>query len=226
MEKNIVTVEDPVEYMLEGINQTQVNTKVGMTFAVGLRAILRQDPDIIMLGEIRDSETAEIAVRAATTGHLVLSTLHTNDAPGTISRLMDMGIKPFLVASSVLGVVAQRLVRLICPHCKEAYQVGRNSAERRFINVNPEEELMLYRGNGCHRCGKTGYSGRIAINEVIIVTSGIRQLITGRSSSDELRQKALDEGMLSFKMDGIAKARQGLTTIQEVMQVAYTVEET
>lgn len=224
VEKNIITVEDPVEYMLDGINQTQVNVKAGMTFAVGLRSILRQDPDIIMVGEIRDSETAEIAVRAATTGHLVLSTLHTNDAPGAVTRLVDMGIEPFLAASSVLGVVAQRLVRLICPHCREAYQPESGAPEREFMSVGSDDEVTLYRGKGCDKCGNVGYRGRMPIHEVLIVTSGLRPLIVRNISSDKLRQKALEEGMISLKQDGIAKARQGLTTIQEVMRVAYSEE--
>jgi type IV pilus assembly protein PilB len=222
VEKNIITVEDPVEYMLEGINQTQVNVKAGMTFAAGLRSILRQDPDIIMVGEIRDRETAEIAVRAANTGHLVLSTLHTNDAPGAITRLVDMGIEPFLVASSVLGVVAQRLLRMICPHCREAYSLPPDAPERKFMNAGSGEEITLYRGKGCEKCSDVGYRGRLPIHEVLPVTSGLRPLIVGNASTDKLRRQALAEGMMSLKQDGIIKARRGLTTIQEVMRVAYS----
>lgn len=222
IEKNIITVEDPVEYMLPGINQTQVNVKAGMTFAAGLRSILRQDPDIIMVGEIRDTETAEIAVRAANTGHLVLSTLHTNDAPGAITRLVDMGIEPFLVASSVLVVVAQRLVRRICPHCKESYQLEGDAPEKVFLGVEPAEEITLYRGVGCNKCGNIGYRGRLPIHEVLTVNAKLRSLIIDNAPVDRVREKAFAEGMISLRQDGIEKARRGFTTIQEVMRVAYS----
>lgn len=224
VEKNVVTVEDPVEYILEGINQTQVNTKAGMTFAVGLRAILRQDPDIIMVGEIRDGETAEIAVKAATTGHLVLSTLHTNDAAGALTRLVDMGIEPFLVASSVMAVVSQRLTRLICPKCRRAYELAADAPERTFIGVGTDEPVTLYKGAGCENCGNIGYRGRLAIQEVLPITTGLRPLIVRNAPSDEIKQKALEEGMISLKMDGIQKALKGLTTIEEVMRVVYVGE--
>ncbi|OPX84909.1 MAG: Type II secretion system protein E [Pelotomaculum sp. PtaB.Bin104] len=223
-EKNIITVEDPIEYMLDGINQTQVNVKAGMTFAAGLRSILRQDPDIIMVGEIRDGETAEIAVRAAITGHLVLSTLHTNDAAGAITRLVDMGIEPFLVASSVLVTIAQRLVRLICQKCRQAYELAPDAPERAFIGVGPEQPVTLYRGAGCNSCGNVGYKGRLAVHEVIPVTTGLRPLIIRNAPTDEIKRKALEEGMISLKMDGIQKALEGLTTIEEVMRVACTDE--
>ncbi|WP_081411047.1 GspE/PulE family protein [Desulfotruncus alcoholivorax] len=222
LEKNIVTVEDPVEYLLEGINQTQVNYKAGMTFAAGLRSILRQDPDIIMVGEIRDKETARIAIRAANTGHLVLSTMHTNDAIGAITCLLDMGAESFLVAASVLGVVAQRLVRVICLHCKEDYYLETDAPERRFINVSQTEVVKLYRGKGCDKCGYTGYSGRLPIHEVLVVNSGLRQLIVKNAAADELREKAVGCGLVSLKQDGIEKALQGLTTLQEVMRVTYS----
>jgi type IV pilus assembly protein PilB len=224
IEKNIITIEDPVEYMLAGINQTQVNTKTGMTFAAGLRSILRQDPDIIMVGEIRDGETAEIAVKAATTGHLVLSTLHTNDSAGAITRLVNMDIEPFLVASSVLVAVAQRLARLICPECRQAYELPPGAPERLFIGVEPDKPVTLYKGAGCSNCGNTGYKGRLAIHEVLPVTAGIRQLILNSAAADEIKQKAVAEGMITLKMDGIEKAMQGLTTIEEVMRVAYVDE--
>ncbi|MDD3654490.1 MAG: ATPase, T2SS/T4P/T4SS family [Desulfotomaculaceae bacterium] len=223
-EKNIITIEDPVEYMLDGINQTQVNVKAGMTFAAGLRSILRQDPDVIMVGEIRDSETAEIAVRAAITGHLVLSTLHTNDAAGAITRLVDMGIEPFLVASSVLITVAQRLVRLICPQCRQVYELAPDAPERAFIGAEPDQPVTLYRGAGCDSCGNIGYKGRLAVHEVIPVTMGLRPLIIRNAPTDEIKRQALAEGMISLKMDGIQKALAGLTTIEEVMRVAYTGE--
>lgn len=220
-EKNIITVEDPAEYRLDGINQVQVNYKAGLTFANGLRSILRQDPNIVMVGEIRDGETADIAIRAALTGHLVLSTLHTNDAPGAVSRLIDMGVEPFLVASSVLGVVAQRLVRVICPDCKQSYVPQADSPERLFLNISQDDPIILYRGGGCNRCGHTGYRGRMAIHEVMSITSPLRELINKKVSSDELGSLAKQEGMSTMKQDGIRKALDGLTTIEEVMRVAY-----
>ena len=218
---NIVTVEDPVEYVLDGVNQAQVHAKIGVTFAAYLRSILRQDPDIIMIGEIRDQETADIAVRSATTGHLVLSTLHTNDAPGVITRLVDMGIEPFMVASSVIGAVSQRLVRRICPNCRARYEPS--EAELAFAGFQ-EHEVELYAGKGCGKCNQSGYRGRVTIHEVLTVTPGIQKLILGRPSNDELRQVALKEGMISLKDDGIAKVRQGMTTIKEVMRVAFREE--
>lgn len=220
-DKNIITVEDPVEYMLEGINQSQVNVKAGATFAGYLRCILRQDPDIILIGEIRDLETAEISVRAATTGHLVLTTLHTNDAPGAVTRLIDMGIEPFMVASSVLGAVAQRLVRRICDNCKEEVYPG--DAEITFASIEPG--TVLYRGAGCERCSGTGYHGRIAIYEILPVSATIQGLILRRASCDELRRAAIKEGMVTLRDDGIKKALGGITTIKEIMRVAFREEE-
>ncbi|MGI6091444.1 MAG: type II secretion system ATPase GspE [Veillonellaceae bacterium] len=220
-EKNVITVEDPVEYRVDGINQVQVNPKAGLTFASGLRSILRQDPNIVMVGEIRDGETADIAVRAALTGHLVLSTLHTNDAPGAITRLTDMGVEPFLVASSVLGVIAQRLVRLICPECRKSYTLEPDSVERLFLGLAPDQPITLYHGSGCASCGYTGYHGRIAIHEVMPVSTQIRELINKGASSDKFATIAKQEGMLSMREDGINKAIQGLTTVAEVMRVAY-----
>jgi type IV pilus assembly protein PilB len=220
-EKNIITVEDPVEYMLDGINQTQINTRVGITFATYLRSILRQDPDIIFIGEIRDLETAEIAVRAANTGHLVLSTMHTNNAPGAIIRLLDMGVEPFMVASSVLGVVAQRLVRRICDKCKQRYIP--TEMEMSFAGL--KSGAYLYAGEGCENCNYTGYRGRIAIQEVLTVTPALQNLILKRAALDELRQLALQEGMISLKEDGIEKVLDGITTIKEVMRVAFREDE-
>lgn len=219
--KNTITVEDPVEYLLETTNQVQVNSKAGLTFSSGLRAILRQDPNIIMVGEIRDGETADIAVRAALTGHLVLSTLHTNDAAGAITRLIDMGIEPFLVASSVLGVIAQRLVRMICPECKRVYNPASDSTERLFLGIMPEEPVSLYKGIGCANCGFTGYLGRMGIHEVMPVSSRIRDLVSKHTPTDIISAAAAREGMLSMREDGIQKALQGFTSIQEVMRVAY-----
>jgi type IV pilus assembly protein PilB len=218
---NIITVEDPVEYVLDGVNQAQVHAKIGVTFASYLRSILRQDPDIIMIGEIRDQETADIAVRSATTGHLVLSTLHTNDAPGVITRLIDMGIEPFMVASSVVGAISQRLVRRICPNCRTRYTPSQ--VELAFAGFQ-EEPVELYEGKGCDKCGQTGYKGRVAIHEVLTVTSDLQKLILSSPSNDELRQVALREGMISLKDDGIDKVRQGLTTIKEIMRVAFREE--
>lgn len=220
-EKNIITVEDPVEYLLEGINQIQVNHKTGMTFASGLRSILRQDPNIIMVGEIRDSETADIAIRAALTGHLVLSTLHTNDACGAITRLVDMGIEPFLISSSVLGVVAQRLVRVICPDCKKAYIPAPDSHERSFLKLQPEDSIVLYKGTGCSRCNHSGYQGRIAIHEVLPLTNRLKELINQGISGHELAIAAERAGMRSMVQDGVDKALKGCTTLGEVMRVAY-----
>ncbi|WP_425060704.1 Type II secretion system protein E [Sporomusa carbonis] len=220
--KNVITVEDPVEYRLDGINQVQVNQKAGLTFASGLRSILRQDPNVVMVGEIRDTETADIAIRAALTGHLVFSTLHTNDAPGAITRLIDMGIEPFLVASSVLGIVAQRLVRVICPDCKQQYVPEADSPERQFLGIGPEADIRLYRGAGCSRCSYTGYRGRMAIHEVMSVSSAVREAINQRVSSDVLGSIAAGEGMQTMRQDGIAKALGGQTTVAEVMRVAYS----
>lgn len=221
-DKNIITVEDPVEMLLDGINQVQVNNKAGLTFANALRSILRQDPNVIMVGEIRDTETADIAIRAALTGHLVFSTLHTNDAPGALPRLIDMGIEPFLVASSVLGVVAQRLVRLICNDCKQSYTPEPASRERLLLGLEPTAQVRLYRGEGCAHCGYTGYRGRIPIHEVMPVTAAIRKLIAKRAAGDELGAAARSAGMSTMGEDGIHKVMEGLTTIDEVIRVAYT----
>ncbi|RJQ30634.1 MAG: type II secretion system protein GspE [Peptococcaceae bacterium] len=223
-EKNVITIEDPVEYILPGINQAQVNPKTGFTFATGLRSIVRQDPDIIMVGEIRDRETAAIAVQAATTGHLVLTTLHTNDAAGAVSRLIDMGVEPFLVSSSLLGVVAQRLVRLCCRKCRESYQLKAGAPERAFMGLTPDEPVSLFRGKGCPACEHTGYKGRLNIQEVLLVTGKIRELINRNASAGEIKRQAVAEGMLTLQEDGIQKALQGLTTIQEVVRVAYIEE--
>jgi len=215
IDKNIVTVEDPVEYDLELIRQTQVNPKVGLTFATGLRSILRQDPDIIMVGEIRDPETAEIAVQAALTGHLVFSTLHTNDACGAITRLMDMGIQPFLIASSVVGVLAQRLVRRICTHCKEEDVTPPALLQELGIEDSTER---FYIGRGCKECHSLGYSGRVAIHELVITTPEIRNAISSRAVQSEIQQLALSQGMKMLRQAGIEKARQGITTLQEVIK--------
>lgn len=213
---NIITVEDPVEYQLEGVNQVHVNPAVGLTFAAGLRSILRQDPNIVMVGEIRDTETAEIAVRASLTGHLVLSTLHTNDAVSTLSRLRDMGVEPYLIASSLLGVVAQRLVRKICPDCREEHTPTEQEAI--MLRKHGLPEHVVYRGRGCGSCSNTGYRGRIAIHEVLTISDSMRKLITETASIDELREAARAEGMVQLMEDGFMKIAKGITTLQEVMR--------
>lgn len=216
---NIVTIEDPVEYVLEGINQMGVNPKAGLTFATGLRSILRQDPDVIMIGEIRDKETADIAVRAATTGHLVFSTLHTNDAAGALLRLIDMGVEPYLVASSVEGVIAQRLVRRICPKCKRMYHLLNHAPEKVFLGA---EIQILYKGEGCKECGHTGYQGRVALWEILQVTPEIRELIIKKAVAGRIKEKAREQGMQTLWENGLAKVQQGITTMEEVMRVVYT----
>ena len=213
--KNIITIEDPVEYRLEGIRQTQINPKVNLTFANGLRSMLRQDPDVIMVGEIRDRETAEIAIQAALTGHLVLSTLHTNDAPGAIARLIDMGVEPFLIASSVIGILAQRLVRMICKECKKDYLPTPEELQDMGL---AGKEGKYFAGAGCIRCLKTGYKGRIGIFELLIPDELIRRLAIAKGSAEEIRRAALNEGMVSLKGDGIQKIGQGVTTLEEVLR--------
>lgn len=222
-DKNVITVEDPVEYRLAGINQVQVNQKAGLNFSNGLRSILRQDPNVIMVGEIRDRETADIAIRAALTGHLVFSTLHTNDAPGAITRLLDMGLEPFLVASAILGIVAQRLVRVICPDCKQQYVPETESPDWQALQVTDwKDALVLHRGTGCPRCSHTGYFGRIAIHEVMTISPTVREAINKRVPANMLRSIAIKEGMQTMWQDGIAKAICGLTSISEVRRVAYS----
>lgn len=221
-EKHIITVEDPIEYRVEGINQVQINPRAGLTFATGLRSILRNDPDIIMVGEIRDQETARIAVESALTGHLVLSTLHTNDAAGAITRLGDMGIEPFLVASSLMGVVAQRLVRLLCPHCKEAYQLSRESllaSVPDFPLPAGKDSVRLYRPRGCLRCSNTGYRGRIGVYELLLMSETIQGLTLQRCPSRDIREAAVAEGMVTLRQDGLRKVGEGLTSLEEVIRV-------
>jgi type IV pilus assembly protein PilB len=214
--RNIITIEDPVEYQLPGVNQVQVHPAAGLTFARGLRAILRQDPDVVMVGEIRDLETAEIAVQAAMTGHLVLSTLHTNDAASALTRLVDMGVEPFLVASSVLGVVAQRLVRRICPECRQAYLPA--PAEAAFLAERGLQVERLYRGQGCSSCGHTGFRGRLAVHEVLQMDDRLRGFVVAKRPDAEYRRHALAQGMVQMVDDGIAKALAGHTTLAEVMR--------
>src|SRR5256714_4023743 len=222
--KRIITIEEPVEYELKGINQIAVRPEINLTFAMGLRHILRQDPNVIMVGEIRDLETAEIAIRASLTGHLVFSTLHTNDAPSAFTRLIDMGIEPFLVASSVEAIMAQRLVRTICPHCKVEQKVERSYLKRIGF---PEEEIdttKFMRGVGCEECRQLGYQGRLAIYELLVLTEALRPLILNRSSSTTIAQKAMEQGMRTLRTDGWNKVKNGITTIEEVLRVTQIEE--
>lgn len=216
-DKNIVTVEDPVEYMLQGISQVQVNNKAGLTFAAGLRSILRQDPDIIMIGEIRDEETAQIAVRAAITGHLVLSTLHTNDAPGAITRLVDMGVEPYLAADAVVGVIAQRLVRHLCPNCSSIY----TSDENEMNLLGLDKPVLLYRSAGCPMCQNTGYKGRTAIHEVMSIEKEHRGVIEREGSTEELRDTAVRMGMVNLFGSCRELVLRGETTVQEMVKTVY-----
>jgi len=223
LSKNIVTVEDPVEYKLNIINQVQVNPKVGVTFADSLRTILRQDPDIVMIGEIRDRETAEIAINAALTGHLVISTLHTNDAAGTISRLLDMGIEPFLISSSINCVVGQRLVRKVCASCKVPYTPESEVLDE--FGIKSGDKTTLYKGEGCKNCRDTGYKGRVGIYEVMTVTDEIRREILKKADSATLRSTALKHGFKPLREDGVSKVLEGITTMEEVMQATQEVED-
>lgn len=216
LSRNILTVEDPVEYHLDGIGQTQVNTKIDMSFARGLRAILRQDPDIVMVGEIRDLETAEIAVQASLTGHLVFSTLHTNTAVGAVTRLRDMGVEPFLLSSTLLGVLSQRLVRMLCQHCKEAY--APNESDCRIMNVKPSDAPALYKPVGCARCNHSGYAGRSGIHELVIMDRPMQQMIHDGAGELQLEQQARTVTP-SIRQDGVTKALKGITSLEEVLRV-------
>ncbi|MFQ6614463.1 MAG: GspE/PulE family protein, partial [Fidelibacterota bacterium] len=213
---NISTVEDPVEYQLDGINQVQVFEEIGLTFAATLRSILRQDPDVLLIGEIRDEETADISVKFSLTGHLVFSTVHANDAASTITRLLDIGIKPFLVGSCLNLVMAQRLVRTICPHCKEAYTPTKEELE--LIGLDPARlrEEKLYRGKGCSHCRRTGYLGRTGIFEIIPMTRKIRGLIFDNANEDTIRLQATADGMFTLRESGLRKVVAGITTVEEV----------
>jgi len=221
-DRNIITIEDPIEYHLAGISQIQVSNKKGLTFAAGLRSLLRQDPDIMMVGEVRDEETARIAIQAALTGHLVFSTLHTNDSSGAVSRMLDIGVEPYLVASSLIAVIAQRLVRVICPECREEYEPGdEDRALMRELKID-ESRLpngKLYRGRGCDNCFNTGYTGRTAIYEILPVTEAIRNHIIERSSATTIKRVGMEEGLVTLRMDGIRKMLEGRTTMAEVLRV-------
>lgn len=215
---NIMTAEDPVEYNIHGINQVLVRNEIGMTFAAALRAFLRQDPNIIMVGEIRDLETGSIAIKAALTGHLVLSTLHTNDAPSTITRMLDMGIEPFNVASAVNLIVAQRLIRRICKDCKAEHEYTSDELAALGMTDGELAEITFYKGTGCSSCGDTGYRGRAGLYEVMELTPALRRMILQGGSADELKEKAIEEGMLTLRMDGIMKLRKGITTLEEIVK--------
>ena len=217
VEENIITIEDPIECSLPMVKQSQINPKAGLTFARGLRSFLRQDPDIIMVGEIRDYETAEIAIRASLTGHLVFSTLHTNDAPGALTRLIDMKVAPYLVSSGIIGVLAQRLVRRICPQCKESYPEDRETLTK--LGLGGKNELKLYRGRGCDYCRGTGYYGRVGIFELLTMNNKIKELAMDQTPTNILKEAAREAGMKTLREDGLEKVIQGITTIAEVMRV-------
>jgi general secretion pathway protein E len=224
---NIITVEDPVEYQMAGVGQVQVKEKIGLTFAAALRSILRQDPDIVMIGETRDQETAQIAVQAALTGHLVLSTLHTNSAAASITRLIDMGVEPFLIASSVALVIAQRLVRKLCPNCKKPYKPEPDVLKKLGLTAKEAEKITFYKAVGCSECLETGYQGRLAVFEVMEMTAGTAALTMSRADTAQIRTQAIKDGMVLLVQDGVRKIAQGLTSVEEVLAVAtmeYTVE--
>jgi type IV pilus assembly protein PilB len=221
-EINIITVEDPVEYRLTGVNQVQINVRAGLTFAAALRSILRSDPDVVMVGEIRDGETAKIAIEAALTGHFVLSTLHTNDAPSAITRLTEMGVEPFLTGAAVSGVLAQRLARKLCTHCCEMYTPSMDELLK--ARVSPEvaaasDGMVFYRKRGCPRCGQTGYKGRIGVYQLLVMTEEMAQLAVSKASREEIERAALGAGMRMLWDDGITKVASGLTTIEELARV-------
>jgi len=223
VEKNIITIEDPVEYQLPGISQVQVNRKAGLTFAAGLRSFLRQDPDIIMVGEIRDLETAETAIEASLTGHLVLSTLHTNDAPSAVTRLVDMGVEPFLISASLIGVLAQRLARRICPECKVPYTPPPDAVARLGVKQDPDgPPITFYRGKGCENCRHTGYKGRTGIHEMLLMNDEINDLVVRRAPLSEIREAGRANGMKLLREDGMMKALEGITTVEEVLRVVFT----
>jgi type II secretory ATPase GspE/PulE/Tfp pilus assembly ATPase PilB-like protein len=224
IDQRIITIEEPIEYELPGVNQISVKPDIGLTFASGLRHILRQDPDVIMVGEVRDLETAEIAIRAALTGHLVFSTLHTNDAAGAVTRLLDMGIEPFLVSSSVEALIAQRLVRTICGACKEEYRPDREFLDNVGFPVN-DRKGQFYRGRGCEECRFTGYKGRTGIYEILVMNEKLRPLIIERTSSTTLKQAACANGMRTLRDDGWAKVKLGMTTVEEVARVTQEDED-
>jgi type IV pilus assembly protein PilB len=220
-ETNIMTAEDPVEFNIKGINQVQIRENIGLNFAAALRSFLRQDPDVIMVGEIRDRETAEIGVKAALTGHLVLSTLHTNDAPSAITRLLNMGIEPFLVASSVMLIMAQRLLRRVCKYCKVPVVVPLHALLDIGLSAEQATSTTYYKGNGCEVCSGTGYKGRIAIYEVMTLDPELRDMVLSGASVLEIKRAAIQQGMRTLRMSGIAKLFEGITTVEEVVRVTF-----
>jgi type IV pilus assembly protein PilB len=222
---NIVTIEDPIEYQIPGVNQTQINEKIKLTFASALRSILRQDPDVILVGEIRDADTAKIAMQASQTGHLVLSTLHTDDAPSVITRLMDIGTEPYVIAGALLGVVAQRLVRRLCVHCRRQYTPPAETLRALNLTEADAAAIPFYRAGGCDHCNHTGYRGRIGIYEIMRVTDKLRRLIAARASEDQIREAAVAGGMITLGEDGLAKVKQGITTAEELLRVITEVRE-
>jgi general secretion pathway protein E len=218
-DKNIITIEDPVEYQIDGIGQVPVNRKVGLSFANGLRTIVRQDPDIILVGEVRDLETAEIAIQAALTGHLVFSTLHTNDAASAITRLIDMGIEPFLITSSVLAIIAQRLVRTICPSCKQPAEVSNECMKDLCVTEEDLKEATLFTGQGCDKCMQTGFYGRTGIYEILKISESIKKKIISTSDANAIKEAAVLEGMRTLREDGSEKIMKGITTPEEILRV-------
>ncbi len=219
MTDNITTVEDPVEYMIDGLNQVQVNTKAGLSFAGALRSFLRQDPDIIMLGEIRDNETVDVALRAAITGHLVLSTLHTNDAVSSISRLADMGVPSYMIAVALMGVISQRLVRRLCPNCSKPYQPGEH--ELRYLELPPDEEVTFRKPQGCSVCNNSGFKGRLAVHEILLIDQGIRDLVASNASTNEMVEYAVKQGMSTLRNECIKLLKRGVTSFDEVSEITY-----
>ena len=217
---NIITIEDPVEYRISGISQVQVNPKIDLTFASGLRSIVRQDPDVILVGEIRDSETAEMAIQSALTGHLVFSTLHTNNSATAITRLRDMGIESFLIASSINAILAQRLVRIICPHCKEEYEPDKEELAKLGLSSEAAEGTKVFRGRGCVRCLHTGYKGRCGIFELLLMTKDMKRIVLKTADANQIKQRAIENGMITLRQDGAMKVLQGITTIEEVYRVS------
>jgi general secretion pathway protein E len=218
-EINIITIEDPIEYQMDGVGQIQVNPKIDLTFAAGLRSIVRQDPDVILIGEIRDRETAEIAIQSSLTGHLVFSTLHTNDAASAVTRLIDMGIEPFLVTSSIVAIIAQRLVRILCPHCKEVYLPDEETLANLGLSVSVLRKNTFYRKKGCNLCKQTGFRGRSAIFEILIVDDNIKRLVLNTSDANQINELAVQQGMVTLQQDGIQKVLTGITTAEEVLRV-------
>jgi type IV pilus assembly protein PilB len=219
---NIMTAEDPVEYNLRGINQVHVRDEIGLSFAAALRSFLRQDPDIVMVGEIRDFETAEIAVKAALTGHLVLSTLHTNDAPSTVSRMLNMGVEPFLVSASVVLILAQRLCRKICDQCKEEEEFPDSALLKIGFKKDELNTFKCYKGKGCSACSESGYKGRIALYEVMPMTEALKDMVIKGATSTDLKKAAIQEGMSTLRMSGLTKIKEGVTSIEEVLRVTFS----